>query len=62
MAATDIAQWTQQLDDRSDNPGQGRQACLQAGERSPWPRARRWSNHHVQWTESGQNHSQQLRA
>jgi len=55
MAATDIAQWTQQLDDRSDNPGQGRQGLpvgrgtitVAAGPPVIYTIT-------VQWTESGQ--------
>jgi len=55
MAATDIAQWTQQLDDRSDNPGLGRQG-LPAGrgiiDVAAGPPAIYTIT--VQWTESGQ--------
>lgn len=55
MAATDIAQWTQQLDDRSDNPAVGRLG-LPAGRgaivvSAATPRVYTIT---VQWTESGQ--------
>jgi type IV pilus assembly protein PilV len=55
MAATDIAQWTQQLDDRSDSPGTGRQG-LPAGRGSIVVAAGPPVIYTitVQWTESGQ--------
>lgn len=55
MAATDIAQWTQQLDDRSDDPPKGRlglpggRGTIAVSAATP-----RVYTVTVQWTESGQ--------